>query len=433
MVSTLRISNGGLIKGTVVVPGDKSISHRAVMLGALSEGLTRVTGCLLSEDVLCTINAFRLLGVEIEQNTSACELLVHGVGLHGLKNPLKPIYVGNSGTSMRLMAGIFSGAGLLATITGDSSLSLRPMRRICEPLLEMGANLQTTISGTAPLQIGESRGLKGITYTMPVASAQVKSCILLAGLFADTPTKVIEHTPTRDHTETMFKTFGISLTLEDGTITLSGGQKPIACEVDIPADISSAAFFMVGGAIGLDSHVLLQGVGINKTRSGIIKILEMMNAKIKISNIRMCGSEAVADITVASSDLRGIEVPLDSVAAAIDEFPAIFIAAACAKGTTILRGATELRHKESDRIDVMASGLRKLGVYLETYEDGIKIVGGQLGCGTIDAQGDHRVAMAFSIAALKASGEIVISNAEGIATSFPEFVSIAKSIGLKVE
>ena len=433
MVSTLRVSNGGAFTGTVFVPGDKSISHRAVMLGALSEGLTRVTGCLLSEDVLCTIDAFRTLGVQIDQNISACELLVHGVGLRGLKNPLEPIYVGNSGTSMRLMAGIFSGAGLSITITGDSSLSSRPMRRICEPLLQMGANLKTSSSGTAPLHIGENSGLQGITYTMPVASAQVKSCILLAGLYADTPTKVIEYTPTRDHTETMFKTFGVRLALEAGTITLPVGQKLTACEVAVPADISSAAFFLVGGAIGLDSHISLKAVGVNKTRSGIIKILKMMNARIDVSNVRMCGGEKVADITVASSDLHGIEIPLDCVATAIDEFPAIFIAAACAKGVTVLRGGTELRHKESDRIEVMASGLRKLGVELETYEDGIKIVGGRLGSGMVDARGDHRVAMAFSIAALNATGKIAISNAEGIATSFPEFISMAKSAGLRVE
>jgi 3-phosphoshikimate 1-carboxyvinyltransferase len=433
MDSVLRVSNGGTFTGSILVPGDKSISHRAIMLGALSDGLTRVTGCLLSEDVMCTINAFRVLGVQVELNTSTEEVLVHGVGLHGLKNSPQPIYVGNSGTSMRLMAGIFSGAGLSISMTGDSSLSSRPMRRICEPLVQMGANLKTSSDGTAPLYIGANNGLKGITYAMPVASAQVKSCILLAGLYADTPTKVIERIPTRDHTETMFETFGVSLVLEAGSITLSPAQKPIACDVVVPADISSATFFLVGGAIGLDSRISMKGIGVNKTRSGIIRILEMMNAKISVTNVRMCGGEKVADITVASSDLHGVEIPLDCVAAAIDEFPAIFIAAACAKGVTVLRGATELRHKESDRIEVMASGLRTLGIDLETYEDGIKIVGGCIGSGTVDAQGDHRVAMAFSIAALKASGNIDISNAEGISTSFPEFVSIAKSVGLRVE
>jgi 3-phosphoshikimate 1-carboxyvinyltransferase len=231
----------------------------------------------------------------------------------------------------------------------------------------------------------------------------------------------------------MFETFGVSLVLEAGSITLSPAQKPIACDVVVPADISSATFFLVGGAIGLDSRISMKAIGVNKTRSGIIRILEMMNAKISVTNVRMCGGEKVADITVASSDLHGVDIPLDCVAAAIDEFPAIFIAAACAKGVTVLRGATELRHKESDRIEVMASGLRTLGIDLETYEDGIKIVGGCIGSGTVDAQGDHRVAMAFSIAALKASGNIDISNAEGISTSFPEFVSIAKSVGLRVE
>ncbi|MFU8838122.1 MAG: 3-phosphoshikimate 1-carboxyvinyltransferase, partial [Thiohalomonadaceae bacterium] len=367
---TFIVQPGGKLQGSLRVSGDKSISHRSIMLGSIAEGVTEVSGFLEGEDSLATLQAFRDMGVQIEGPHQG-RVIIHGVGLHGLKASAKPLDLGNSGTSMRLLAGLLSGQAFDVTMIGDASLSKRPMRRVTEPLALMGAKVETTESGTPPLHVHGGQSLRGIDYVMPVASAQVKSCLLLAGLYADGPTCVTEPAPTRDHTERMLQGFGYPVRVQGATACVEPGGKLTATAIDVPADISSATFFMVGAAIAPDSDVTLQHVGINPTRIGVINILRLMGADIALSNEREVGGEPVADIRVRYRPLKGIVIPEEQVPLAIDEFPALFVAAACAEGETILTGAHELRVKESDRIQVMADGLQALGVDAQPTEDGM--------------------------------------------------------------
>ncbi|QXP83964.1 3-phosphoshikimate 1-carboxyvinyltransferase [Methylococcus sp. Mc7] len=423
---------GGRMRGEVRVPGDKSVSHRSVMLGSLAEGVTEVTGFLEAEDCLATMAAFRAMGVEIEGPEDG-RLRIHGVGLHGLKPPAAPLDLGNSGTSMRLLSGLLAGQAFDVTLTGDSSLVRRPMRRVTEPLRSMGARIDTTEAGTAPLRITGGARLKGIDYRMPVASAQVKSCLLLAGLYAEGRTCVTEPAPTRDHTERMLAGFGYPVVRDGNRVCIESGGRLSAARIDVPADISSATFFMVGAAISPGSDVLLRHVGINPTRTGVIEILREMGADIESLDPREVGGEPVADIRIRHRELRGIRIPEHTVPLAIDEFPALFVAAACATGETVLTGAEELRVKESDRIQVMADGLTALGIDARPTPDGMVIQGGSLRGGAVDSRGDHRIAMSFSIAALRASGPIEIHDCANVATSFPNFVELARTLGLDIE
>ena len=427
---TYRLQPGGPLAGTIRVPGDKSISHRAVMLGSLAEGVTEITGFLNGEDCLCTMKAFRAMGVTIEQ-LDATSLRVHGVGLNGLKAPSSMLDLGNSGTSMRLMAGLMAGQGFATMLTGDESLSRRPMKRVIEPLTRMGARIESN-EGRAPLRI-QGGALKSITYTSPVASAQVKSCVLLAGLYANGKTEVSEPEASRDHTERMLQSFGVKVEARDGYAALDGGQKLKAARVSVPADISSATFFMLGAALVPDSEVVLKSVGVNPTRIGVIEILRRMGAEIELINPQSFGAEPVADLRVRGRALKGIAIDKALVASAIDEFPAVFIAAACARGETLITGAEELRVKESDRIQSMCDGLVAVGIAAEAKPDGARITGGRIRGGTVDSKGDHRVAMSFAMAALRAEKAITILDCANVNTSFPGFAELAKSAGLKIE
>lgn len=419
------------LHGELRVPGDKSISHRAVMLGALAEGVTEAQGFLEGEDCLATLNAFRAMGVPI-QGPAAGRVTIQGAGLRGLKAPGKPLYLGNSGTTMRLLAGLLAGQRFDTVLTGDESLNRRPMRRITEPLAAMGARIETTAAGTAPLHIQGGQPLKGIDYRLPVASAQVKSGILLAGLYARGRTCVTEPVPTRDHTERMLAGFGWPVPRSGNRVCLESGARLRGCAIDVPADISSAAFFLVGASIARDAELLLRHVGVNPTRTGIITILRAMGARIELCNERLAGGEPVADLRVCSAPLRGVRVAETLAPLAIDEFPALFIAAACAEGETVVTGAAELRVKESDRIQVMADGLRRLGVAAQPTPDGMMIRGGSLTGGAIDSHGDHRVAMAFAIAGLRAEGAIRIRDCANVDTSFPGFVELSRKAGLTI-
>lgn len=430
--SSFHVQPGGVIKGEIRVAGDKSISHRSIILGAIANGITRVKGFLEGEDALNTVAAFREMGVTIVGPENG-EMTIYGVGKHGLKAPRKPLYMGNSGTAMRLLAGLLSAQAFNSELIGDESLTERPMNRIAAPLREMGAQIDTDADGTPPLRITGSR-LKGIKYDMPIASAQVKSCLLLAGLYAEGWTEVSEPAPCRDHTERMLSGFGYFLEQDagQGICRLEGGHDLEGTEIDVPADISSAAFFMVAAAISPGSDLLLEHVGINPTRTGVINILRAMGASIELSNEQLVGGEAVADLRVRYQPLQGIEIPADQIPLAIDEFPALFVAAACAEGETVLRGAEELRVKESDRIDAMAKGLQQLGIDTETFADGIRITGGKIGGGQVDSYGDHRIAMSFAVSALRAESTVTITNCANVATSFPDFVELANRSGIKI-
>ncbi|MDA8646445.1 bifunctional prephenate dehydrogenase/3-phosphoshikimate 1-carboxyvinyltransferase [Porticoccaceae bacterium] len=428
-----RVLPGGHACAKLRVPGDKSISHRSIMLSSISEGMTEITGFLEGEDSLATLRAFREMGVAIEGPDQG-RVVVHGVGLQGLKAPSKPLNMGNSGTSIRLLSGLLAGQSFDVELIGDLSLSGRPMARVADPLRLMGAEIETAENGTPPLKIIGGKKLKAIDYQMPMASAQVKSCVLLAGIYAEGETSVIEPAPTRDHTERMLQGFGyeVDRSLASRSVVAGGGQLN-GTRIDVPADISSAAFFMVAAAITPDSDITLQHVGINPTRIGVINILRQMGTRISLSNEIEVGGEPVADIRVQHGTLKGIKIPQDQVPLAIDEFPVLFIAAACAQGTTILSGAEELRVKESDRIQSMADGLNTLGIEASATEDGIVIVGGQLGGGHLLSHHDHRIAMAFAIAGLRATGEITIEDCSNVATSFPHFIETASAIGLTIE
>ena len=426
-----KLLPGGTLTGEARVPGDKSISHRSIMLGALADGVTRVTGFLEGEDALATVAAFRAMGVQIEGPEDG-RVTIHGVGLKGLRAPSAPLDLGNSGTSIRLLSGLLAGQDFASELTGDVSLCGRPMGRVIDPLQLMGAHIDSAEGGRPPLRIHGGDKLKAVHYDLPMASAQVKSCVLLAGLYADGRTSVTEPAPTRDHTERMLRGFGYPVANDNGVISLVGGGSLQATDIDVPADISSTAFFLVAASIAPGSDVLLTHVGINPTRTGVINILRLMGGDITVKNEREVGGEPVADIRVRYAPLRGIEIPQDQVPLAIDEFPALFIAAACAEGRTVLRGAGELRVKESDRIASMAEGLATLGVVNEVRDDGIVIEGGPMGGGVIRTFHDHRIAMAFAIAALRADSEIRVLDCDHVATSFPGFDALARGLGLQI-
>lgn len=422
---------GGTMAGEARVPGDKSISHRSIMLGALAEGVTRVSGFLEGEDALATLSAFRAMGVQVEGPEDG-EVIVHGVGLDGLRPPAAALDLGNAGTGMRLLAGLLAGQPFDSELTGDASLRSRPMQRVIDPLTLMGARIDAGEGGRPPLRIHGGMALRGIDYALPMASAQVKSCVLLAGLYSDGETAVTEPASTRDHTERMLRGFGYEVHSEGGRVSLLGGGRLVAADIEVPGDISSAAFFLVAASITPGSELLLTHVGVNPTRTGVLAILELMGADISLRNLRQVGGEPVADILVRHAPLRGIEIPRGQVPLAIDEFPALFIAAACASGRTVLRGAAELRVKESDRLAAMAEGLATLGIRNQLLPDGIVIEGGILGGGEIRTYMDHRVAMAFSIAALRAEREITVLDCDHVATSFPGFDALARGLGLQI-
>ena len=442
MKQTYVIAPAQQFEGSHTVAGDKSISHRSIMFGSLAKGTTTVTGFLEGEDALATLQAFRDMGVVIEGPNQG-RVVIHGVGLHGLKPSHDPLYMGNSGTSMRLLSGILSAQKFDSVMTGDPSLSKRPMERVAKPLREMGAKIQTTgEKGTPPISITGNQTLTGISYEMPMASAQVKSCLLLAGLWAQGTTTVIEPEVTRDHTERMLTAFGYPVTVSKvhngNQISVTGGGELTACDIAVPADISSAAFFMVAGAIAQQGNVTINKVGINPTRTGVIDILKLMGADLTLTNETTVGGEPVADIVVKSSKLQGIEIPEHLVPLAIDEFPVLFVAASCATGKTVLHGAAELRVKESDRIQVMADGLKTLGIACTVLDDGIEIEGRGgvaqvFGGGDIECHHDHRIAMSFTVASLRASDTITIHGTETVNTSFPNFAELVNSAGLQVK
>ena len=423
---------GGQIRGTARVPGDKSISHRSIMLGAIADGVTTVDGFLEGEDALSTLNAFRAMGVEIEGPENG-RVRIHGVGRDGLKAPVGDVYVGNSGTSMRLLAGLLAGQKFDVTMTGDVSLSKRPMERVAKPLREMGAVVETAEGGRPPLTLRGGQSLKAIDYVLPMASAQVKSCVLLAGLYAEGETRTTEPAPTRDHSERMLRGFGYDVEVDGPVAKLQGGGRLTAVHIDVPADISSAAFFMVAASITPDADLTLEHVGINPTRIGVINILRAMGGDITVFNEREVGGEPVADIRIRHAQLKGINIPEDQVPLAIDEFPVLFVAAACAEGQTVLSGAEELRVKESDRIQVMADGLQAMGIDAKPTEDGIVIQGGQITGATVESHHDHRIAMSFAVASLRATDPIRVTGCDNVATSFPNFVSLAAGLGMNIE
>ena len=431
-MSNYITSIAGPLKGTIKVPGDKSISHRSIMLGSIADGVTKVSGFLEGEDSLATLSAFKDMGVKIERNGS--NVTINGVGKHGLKEPINSLNLGNSGTSIRLMSGLLSAQSFDSELCGDESLSKRPMGRVIEPLRLMGADISGNDS-KPPLLIKGGKQLSSIEYTLPVASAQIKSCLLLAGLYSDGKTTIIENGISRDHTERMLKGFGYDVTSSSNTISLMGGGSLKSCDIDVPSDISSAAFFMVAGCISENSSIVLEAVNINPTRTGVIDILRLMGGNLELLNQRLQAGELIADIKVTSSELKGIEIPENLVPLAIDEFPVLFIAASCAKGETVLTGAKELRVKESDRIQVMADGLTALGIDNEVLDDGIRIIGGEFKeqTSSIKSHHDHRISMAFAIASVKSKFNIEIEGVDNVKTSFPNFVELANSIGMKIK
>ena len=426
------VSPGGSLAGRMRVPGDKSISHRAIMMGAIAEGQTRVEGFLEGADCLATRDAFVAMGVKINQ-PEAGTLEIAGVGMDGLQAATGTIDLGNSGTSMRLLAGLLAGQRFDSELTGDDSLMRRPMLRVVEPLRAMGARIDCTGGGTAPLHIHGDTRLQGMEYDMPVASAQVKSCILLAGLYATGQTTVIEPGPSRDHTERMLRAFGCEVRVDGKRVSVDGGSRLSGGEVKIPGDLSSAAFALVGASLVPGSELLIEGVGINPSRAGILDILRRMGADITEHNRRDYGDEPVADLRVRAADLQGVDIPPELVPLAIDEFPAILVAAACADGQTRLRGAAELRVKESDRIAVMAEGLTRLGIDAQATQDGMLIQGGRLRGGEVMSHGDHRIAMAFAMAAMVAEAPVTIHDCANVATSFPGFVPLMQAHGARMQ
>jgi 3-phosphoshikimate 1-carboxyvinyltransferase len=430
-----RASPVNRVGGRITVPGDKSISHRALMLGAIAEGTTTVRGFLASEDCLATQAALEAMGVAIERHEDG-RVLIGGVGAHGLRAPKKMLDLGNSGTAIRLLMGLLAGQSFDSTLTGDASLRQRPMERVAAPLRQMGARIATSDGGRPPVAIGGGAKLRGIDYQLPMASAQVKSALLLAALFASGTTTVRSPGPSRDHTERMLESMGVRLgRASDGaghTVSLAGPVTLHGGEVRVPADFSSAAFFMVAGCLAARDGLTIENVGINPTRTGLLTILREMGGRVELRNERFVGAEPVADIEVLQSDLRGIVVRPELVPLAIDEFPILFIAAAAAKGTTVVSGAAELRKKETDRIAVMARALEAVGIEIEEQPDGARIVGGRLRGGTVDSRGDHRIAMSFAVASVRADSPIEISSTAEVATSFPNFLEVARAAGLAV-
>ena len=431
-MSDFVASPGNSLSGVITIPGDKSISHRAIIMGSIANGVTKVSGFLEGNDSLATMKSFQQMGVGIEQLGS--KLIIKGVGMHGLKAPTKPLNLGNSGTSIRLMSGLLSAQSFDSELCGDQSLSKRPMDRIIEPLRQMGAKING-VNSKPPLTIYGNQALTAITYELPIASAQIKSCLLLAGLYAQGKTCIVENVTTRDHTERMLRGFGYQVICSDNSITLDGGGELEACDIYIPSDISSAAFFMVAGSIAKDADLTLKSININPTRTGIIEILKLMGADITLNNETEMAGEKIADIRVRSADLKGIEIPNELVPLAIDEFPVLFIAASCAKGETLLTDAKELRVKESDRIQVMADGLKILGIRTEVFDDGIRIQGGQFSKPNtpIKSHQDHRISMSFAVASAACNFDIKIEGVDNVKTSFPNFVELANTIGINIK
>jgi 3-phosphoshikimate 1-carboxyvinyltransferase len=411
--------------GELRPPGDKSVSHRALIFGCLADGESRVTGLLEGEDVLATLEACRQLGLEARKTGDTW--ILKGVGRDGLHAPNAPLDMGNSGTAMRLLAGVLAAQRFDSVLIGDDSLSRRPMNRIVHPLKLMGARIKTDPDGTPPLRIHGNPALEGIEYASPVASAQVKSCLLLAGLYARGRTAVREPHLSRDHTERMLPAFGVDLA---GDRAVTGGGRLQGAQVVVPGDISSAAFFLVAAALVPGSDLLLRNVGLNATRDGIIRVMKEMGADIELNDLRESGGEPIGDVRVRyTGPLRNVEISAEQVPALIDELPVIFALAAAGEGTLRLRGAAELRVKESDRLAVMAQGLRELGVAVEEYPDGIDITGGAIGGGTVDGAGDHRCAMSFCILGQVASGPVTVTGARNIATSYPGFADDLARLG----
>jgi 3-phosphoshikimate 1-carboxyvinyltransferase len=439
-VSELRIdwiaAQGAPLRGELRVPGDKSISHRAVMLGAIAEGTTHIRGFLEGEDTRATAAILRQLGVRIDAPSDG-ERIVHGVGLHGLRGSAQPLDCGNAGTGMRLLCGLLAGQAFDSLLVGDASLSRRPMGRVIDPLARMHARIEASEGGLPPLRIRGGSGLQGIDYDLPVASAQVKSAVLLAGLYAKGTTRVREKHPTRDYTESMLAAFGWPIRHRAGMAELEGGHRLRATDLVVPGDFSSAAFPIVAGCIVPGSDLLIRDVGINPRRTGLLAALRAMGADIREENPRRLGGEAAADLRVRYAPLRGIEVPTDIVPDMIDEFPALFAAAAFADGDTIVRGAAELRVKESDRLAGMSAGLRALGAAVDETPDGATIRGLGAACrlsgAALDSLGDHRLAMAFAVVAQRAEGEVRIADCANVATSFPGFVELVNGVGMRLQ
>ena len=429
-MDSITIQPAVSVRGDIIVPGDKSISHRSIMLGAIANGVTTVRGFLRGEDNMSTMHAFRAMGVEINDDGETIQIT--GRGLHGLKEPGDVLDCGNSGTTIRLITGLLSGQSFFSVVTGDQYLRKRPMKRVVEPLSLMGARIAGRNGGTlAPLAINGGL-LKGIDYQSPVSSAQIKSSLMLAGLYAEGETSVSEPSLSRDHSERMFRLFGASITTNARGVTVRGGVELTAREVTVPGDISSAAFFMVAALITPNSELLIKNVGVNPSRTGVIDILQAMGGNIQLLDEREVSGEPVADILVRSSSLKGIAISGSVVPRAIDEFPAICIAAACAEGVTAIRDAKELRVKETDRITAMADNLRKLSVTVLEFEDGMDITGTERITGeTVDSCGDHRIAMSMSVAALVASSAITVTDIACVATSFPTFFPLLKKVTAK--
>jgi 3-phosphoshikimate 1-carboxyvinyltransferase len=422
---------GQPLHGNVRVPGDKSVSHRALMLAAIADGESRISGFLEGEDTRATAAVLAQLGVRIE-TPSAGERVVHGVGLHGLRGSSQSLDCGNAGTGMRLLTGLLAGQAFDSTLIGDASLSKRPMRRVTDPLALMGARIDTR-DGLPPLRVHGGQPLHGIRYELPVASAQVKSALLLAGLYGIGETEIIEPHPTRDYTERMLAAFGWPIAFEPGRAKLEGGHALRASDVNVPADFSSAAFFLVAASIVPGSDLHLPAVGLNPRRTGLLHALRLMGADITIEHERESGGEPVGDLLVRHAPLHGVELPESLVPDMIDEFPALFIAASVTSGRTVIRGAAELRVKESDRIATMATGLRALGAAIEETPDGAIIQGGQLGGGSVESHLDHRIAMSFALAGLVASGPVRINDCSHVATSFPGFLELANDCGFALQ
>ncbi len=425
---TVRRAAG--VKGEISVPGDKSISHRSIMLGSIARGETMVTGFLRGEDNYATLNAFRAMGIDIKDDGTT--LRIAGKGLRGLTEPADLLDCGNSGTSMRLLTGLLAGQDFFSILTGDQYLRKRPMRRVIEPLGQMGATIFGRAGGDkAPLAIA-GRALTGISYSSKVASAQVKSALMLAGLYADGPTMVSEPHLSRDHSERMFRHFGAAVETAGTTVTVRGGRELTGQAIVVPGDISSAAFYIVAATIVPGSELLIRGVGINPTRTGIIDIMLAMGASIELVEPRQLSGEPVADLLVRSARLKGIEIGGDVVPRAIDEFPVISVAAALAEGRTVLRDARELRVKETDRIAAMAANLRLAGGCVEETEDGMVIDGVEQLTGVSAASyGDHRIAMAMLVAGLAARGEMTVSDTGCIETSFPTFLELLEQVAAR--
>lgn len=428
------VQKSGPLKGIVTVPGDKSISHRSVMFGALSEGMTEVTNFLQGADCLSTIRCFDQLGIEIDNNRSADHVIIHGKGLHGLSKPADILDVGNSGTTMRLISGILSGQSFETILNGDESIKTRPMGRIMAPLTTMGADIKSIAeNGCAPLAInstpGRSPKLTGIHYVSPVASAQIKSCILLAGLYAEGETSVTEPSLSRNHTELMLREFGATVTSKGNTAAIQPNPALKGQKINVPGDISSAAYFIAAGLLVPNSELLIKNVGINPTRDGILRVCRQMGAEIRLENLLDNGGEPVADIVVRHSALTGTEVGGDMIPTLIDELPMIAVLACFAKGRTVIRDAAELKVKESNRIDVMVDNLRRMGADITATSDGMIINGGRpLHGAVIESKSDHRIAMSLAVAGLMAEGETSILNAECVTISYPDFYNDLKKL-----